>query len=100
MKTIESGCSVSDGTFIKIYNKSCNCISINSHELASNGSIEFIFMVNKWITLQSSNGGESCDTEKTNCDTECKTECDSECNPTTTGCSDSSVFTVDNSHCK
>ena len=106
MKTIESGCSVLEGAFIKIYNKSCKCISIDSHELLSNGSVEFIFMGNKWITLQSSNGGENCDTEKTNCDTEktcdteCKTECDSECDPTTTGCGDSSVFTVDNSHCK
>lgn len=102
MKTIESGSSVQDGTFVKIYNQSENCIDINSCKLLSKGSIEFIYMCfkEKWVELESRMENHCIPIkipDTTYChDTECQ---NTECN-TTTDCGDSSVFTVDNSHCK
>ena len=107
MKTIESGSSVQDGTFVKIYNQTNNNININSCKLLSKGTIEFIYMCfkEKWVALESSSG-KPCIPNTTHVTTDCQetdcqeTECqETDCN-TTTDCGDSSVFTVDNSHCK
>ena len=84
--TINSS-GISDKTYIKIYNKSCNCICINSCNVASGGSIEFLYIKNSWVALTGVGSSTTpCD------DSGCGDVCD-----TTTDCN-SSVFTVDNSH--
>ena len=53
-KTILSADDVESGSFVKIYNKSCNNFSIivNSYEVPINSFIEFILIESEWIALR------------------------------------------------
>ena len=72
-------CTLGDGTFVKIYNRSNNSITINSVKVDVNCCIEFLFTINCWIALNNS----PCNTSNNNCNDDCS----------------SSLFTVHNSNC-
>lgn len=50
-KNVFCGSNIQDGSHIKIYNKSNITLNINNYIIKSLENIEFLFIINKWVSL-------------------------------------------------